>query len=131
MTIVLVFLGSLFCASALVMLKDLEVRRKKKNFALGILGRLDEKSLALASSIKYRSLQFIQSIRYIILVEAKNFLFAWAKDSWQRIYSEYLKARERALSGQKEINSRGSVSFYLKKITDEKGGVKGRIEETL
>jgi hypothetical protein len=116
----------------LVAIKDFEVRRKKRNFALGALSRLDERSLALIAAIKFRGLQFIQSVRYIVLVEAKNFIIVLVKRYCNRIYSEYTKARERTIMGQKQIESRGSVSFFLKKITEEKSGiVKGKIEETL
>jgi hypothetical protein len=47
------------------------------------------------------------------------------------ILAEYRK-RQEVIMGRKNIANKGSVSFYLKKITeDKKEGEKGKIEDSL
>jgi hypothetical protein len=131
MATIIIFACSLFIASVLVLIKAIELKRGVKNTILKFIGRFDAKSHQLVSAVKFKSLQLIQSIRYIILVEAKRVAEDLLHKTKEKALNEY-RIRQNMMMGQKEIVSRGSVSFYLKKITEHKGGgVKGKIEESL
>ena len=128
MITIIVFSFSLSIASILVFAKILELRYKKSNILLRILGLMDSKVEKLLDNIKFLCLQFIQSAHYVFLVHSKNI----AKDALNKIQDKIIneyKNRESTMMGRKNISQNGSVSFYLKKITEDKGnGEKGRIE---
>ena len=99
---------------------------------LGILNKLDDKALVFFHSTKFRSLQLIQTIRYIILVKVKELLIELFEKYKNRIIEEYRLRKNSILIGKKQIKNKGSVSFYLKKITEHKGnGERGKIEDRL
>jgi hypothetical protein len=131
MATVVVFASSLSVASILVTVKALELKFGKRNFFLQLVSKLDSAVVSFLASIKFRSFQLIQSIRYIFLVQIRMlskeiFLRVQAK-----IADEY-KMSQSAIMGRKDITNRGSVSFYLKKISENRGnGEKGKIEEGL
>lgn len=132
MTTIVVFFSSLFMTSALVLLKAIELKREKKNFFLKIINRFDSGSNKLVNSLKFKSLQLIQIIRYIILVESKRIIEGLLSRAQEKILSEYKKRQDLIIAGKKEIMNKGSVSFYLKKIKEDKGnGQRGKIEEVL
>lgn len=128
MATIVVFASSLSVASILVVTKALELKFGKRNFFLELVCRLDSKIVSLVGAFKYRCLQLIQSVRYIFLVQIKML----SKDIFlrvqEKIANEY-KISQNTIMGRKDITNRGSVSFYLKKITEEKGnGMRGKIE---
>lgn len=125
MTNIVVFASSLSVASILVLVKALELRFGKRNALLRLIGRLDAKALSAASSLKFRSLQLIQSARYIVLVKSKEVAKSLFEKAWDKIVIEY-RERERVMMGQKNITNKGAVSFFLKKI-DESKEKKGEI----
>jgi len=128
MTTIIVFASSLLVALALLLFKAIELRCGKKNFALSCICRLDEKSDKFVSGFKFKILQFIQSVRYIILIQTKAICKNLLYKIEGKIANEY-KIRRTMIMGQKDIVSKGSVSFYLKKITEGKSnGEKGKIE---
>ena len=132
MATVVIFASSLFMASGLVLIKAIELRNEKKNFLLKLVNLLDSRFNKIISTLKFKSLQLIQSIRYIVLVEINRI----AKDLFyqvqEKIISEYKKRQEIIIVGKKNIVNKGSVSFYLKKIAEDKGnGEKGKIEDDL
>jgi len=130
MATIIIFASSLLIASTLVSIKAIELRSSRKNFVLRLVGKLDSKSEILISNLKFRSLQFIQSVRYIFLVQLRTVcrhLFNWAHE---KIMQEYKARQNFIMMGRKEISNKGSVSFYLKKITEHKGNSeKGKIED--
>lgn len=129
MATIIVFALSLFMASALVAMKAIELKKEKKNILLKLINKLDSRLINLVASLKFKSLQLIQSIRYIILVEAKRIGQEMFDRVQQKAISEYKKRQEVIIVGKKEIINKGSASFYLKKITEDKGSVgKGKIE---
>jgi hypothetical protein len=126
-----IFASSFFIASVFVIAKAVELRNKRKNFFFRLINRLDPVLEKLISFLKFKSLQLIQSIRYIVLVEVKELAKALFLKAKERILDEY-KKRHDMMMGHKDITSNGSVSFYLKKITEHKGnGEKGKIEDIL
>lgn len=131
MTTIIVFASSLVITSALIITKALELKHEKKNIILRILSRFDSKSDKFVSALKFKSLQLIQSVRYIALVKSKevfNDLFNRAKE---KVLEELRIRHNIIIMGRKEIAHKGSVSFYLKKITENKGnGLKGKIEDS-
>lgn len=131
MATIVVFASSLFVTSAFVSLKAVELRYGKKNIILELIGKFDSKCDCCVSNLRFRSLQLVQSIRYIMLVQIKEVckdLFYKVKE---KIKEEY-KIRQNTMMGQKDITNKGSVSFYLKKITEDKcNGEKGKIEDCL
>lgn len=131
MATIIVFASSLFLAALIVLIKAIELKYGKKNILLGLISKFDRKADAFVASLKFKGLQIIQSIRYIILVEAKAFFWALLIKIENRIKEEY-RTRENTIMGRKNLKPNGSASFYLKKITEEKNGAeKGKIEEEL
>ena len=128
MSTIIVFGISLVIAFVLICLKAIELKYQRENFILRILGLLDEQTEKLTSNIKFRTLQIIQTVRYLLLVHSKNVAKEMVGKAQDRIVKEY-ELRESTLMGRKNISNRGSVSFYLKKIVTDKGA--GRIEEDL
>lgn len=128
MATIVIFASSLSIASVLVLIKASELKHEKKNILLKLINQLDSKLNKLVPFLKFRSLQLIQSIRYLVLVKmgkiAKD-LFCKAQE---KILNEY-KIRRGVIMGHKEIASNGSASFYLRKITEGKSNSrKGKIE---
>lgn len=131
MATIVIFASSLFTASALITVKAVEIKYGKRNFILELLSKLDAKSDKLISDVKFKALQIIQSVRYIVLVQIKAVCKNLLDKVEEKIMNEY-KARHTMIMGQKNITNRGSVSFYLKKITEDKSnGQKGKIEQSL
>ena len=131
MTTIVVFASSLFITSAFVSIKAVELKYGKKNIILRIVGKFDSKCDHCVSSLKFKGLQLIQSIRYIFLVKIKEVCKDLFRRAEEKVMNEY-KKRQDVVMGKKDITSKGSVSFYLKKITENKGnGEKGKIEDIL
>ncbi len=131
MTTIIVFGSSLFIASALVVLQGLELRKSKKNIILSLIARLDPYSEKLLETLRFRLLQIIQTVRFIIFVWSREFLKSYSDRLRERIFREF-EMRRRVVMGEKEIRNNGSVSFYLRKIKEEKTTVgKGKIEDEL
>ena len=129
MTTIVIFSSSLFIATAMVSVKAFELKRGQRNILLKTISKFDSELEKLVFNLKFKALQLIQSVRYIILVQikmiCKNLLIKVEK----RIVEEY-KIRQNALMGHKNISNKGSVSFYLKKITEQKSYAgKGKIED--
>lgn len=128
MATIIVFGSSLSLASILLGVKAFELKRGKKNAVLALLCQLDSRLDKLMSSLKFRMLQLVQSVRYILFVQSKIFFRSLADKAIEKITHEY-KTRQSTIMGHKEILNKGSASFYLKKITEHKGnGEKGKIE---
>jgi hypothetical protein len=131
MATIVVFASSIFVASALVSAKAVELKCGKRNIILELISRLDAKSDKFVSYLRFKSLQLIQSIRYIFLVHSKIVLKNLFFEAEEKLIKEYKSIRD-SVMGRKEIVGNGSASFYLKKITENKGSmVKGKIQETL
>lgn len=127
MTTIAVFASSLFITILLLTLKAIELRFSKKNFILRVLSKLDPRAEDTIASVKFRALQVVQSLRYIVLVEFRLAFQNWVFEMRERAVREY-KVRESVIMGQKNITSRGSVSFFLKKIDEgKKSGQRGEI----
>jgi len=128
MATIVIFASSLSIASILILVKTMELKHEKRNIILEFISRLDSKSYQIVADLKFRGLQLIQSIRYIILVQSKVFFKNLLKKTEEKIMNEY-KKRQDMMMGKKDIDNKGSVSFYLKKITEDKcNGEKGKIE---
>ncbi|MEK7669087.1 MAG: hypothetical protein AAB350_00650 [Patescibacteria group bacterium] len=131
MTTIVIFGSSLFMALILLLTKAMELKYGNKNIILRFIGKLDSKFETVVSNLKFRGLQLTQSIRYIFLVQAKEICKDCFKKIEEKAVNEF-KKRQDVIMGKKEIASKGSVSFYLKKITEDKGnGEKGKIEDSL
>lgn len=131
MTTVVIFGSSLFLATVLVLLQAWELRRSKKNIILRIIAKLDPHAERLLETLRFRILQAIQTVRFIILVWAKEFVQSLSSRAQERLLKEF-ESRKEVVMGKKDIKSNGSVSFYLRKIKEEKSnGEKGKIEDNL
>ena len=129
MTTVVVFSSSLFIATAMVIIKAIELRRGKINFLLALFRKFDSHSDKFVAKMKFIALQLVQSARYIILIQIKETCKSLLEKVEKKIAEEY-KIKQSTLLGQKKITNKGSVSFYLKKITEQKSSSgKGKIED--
>ena len=114
----------------LVLFKAIELKCGKKNIILGCIVKLDGKSEKIVSDLKFKALQLIQSIRYIVLVQTKAVCKNLLEKVERKIMDEY-RMKHTMIMGQREIVGNGSASFYLRKITEEKSNSqKGKIEES-
>jgi hypothetical protein len=131
MATIVIFASSLLIASTLLITKAIELKYGRKNFFLEIINKLDSRSNKFIFDLRFRSLQFIQIIRYILLVQTKIVMKNLLDKVEERIMNEY-KLKQSVIMGRRNIVDRGSVSFYLKKITEDKGhSGRGKIEESL
>lgn len=131
MATIIVFASSLTASLALISFKAFEIKKGNKHFILEFINRLDSRLDRLVAFLKFKGLQLIQTIRYIVLIKMRDLAQNLFHKAQERLASE-IKLRQEIMMGKKEIMSKGSVSFYLKKITENKGvGVKGKIEESL
>lgn len=131
MATTIVFASSLLVVSAMIITKAVELKHEKKNMLLKVLGRLDSKSDRLISVIKFKSLQLVQSVRYIALVKSKEVFNELFYNFKEKIKDELRTKHNIIIMGRKEIAHKGSVSFYLKKIAEDKSnGGKGKIEDS-
>ena len=129
MTTVVIFGSSLFVAILLVLLQAWELRRAKKNIILSLLAKLDPLSEKLIEVLKFRLLQAIQTLRFVVLVWSKEFASNLSSKAIDRLIKEF-ETRKGTVMGKKEIRNNGAVSFYLRKIQEDKSnGEKGKIEE--
>lgn len=129
MATIVVFASSLSIALIFILIKAAEIRSGKKNIVLRLIGKLDAAALKLVADAKFRGLQLTQSIRYIVLVQSKIVCLDLLYKVQNKILSEYQK-RQSVMMGHKDIINKGSVSFYLKKIAEDKGnGRKGKIND--
>ncbi len=131
MATILVFGISLFTSFSLVLLKAFEIKFGRKNFILRSISALDSGSSSLIGSLKFRTLQFIQTVRYIVIVRIREMVNEYILGLQERIAKEY-HIQQETLMGRRNLSSKGSVSFYLKRITENKStpGI-GKIEESL
>lgn len=127
MATIVVFASSLSIASILVLVKAIELKFGRKNIFLELIRKLDNRAIAIISEVKFRNLQLIQTVRYIVLVQSKEVFRSFLDKIQEKIALEY-RLRQEIVMGKRNITNRGSVSFYLKKITEEKGIEKGKIE---
>jgi hypothetical protein len=131
MATIVVFASSLFIALILVFTKSLELKHGKRNIGLELISRFDSKADNLIASLKFRGLQLVQTIRYILFVQIEAAAKELFNQAHEKIRQEY-KTRQSAIMGRKDITNNGSASFYLKKITEDKSnGEKGKIEDSL
>lgn len=132
MATTIVFASSLLVVSALIITKAIELKREKKNMILGVLSRLDSKSDRLISVIKFKSLQLVQSVRYLAIIRSKELFNEKFHNVKEKIKEELRTKHNIIIMGRKEIAHKGSVSFYLKKIAEDKSnGDRGKIEDGL
>jgi len=120
MTTIVIFISSLLTASILVIIKAVELKYGKKNIILRLLSRLDLKSEQFVAELKFKALQLIQSVRYIILVQSKAVCKSLLYKIEEKIMDEYKAKQSAIIMGRKNITNKGAVSFYLKKITEER-----------
>ncbi len=129
MTTVVIFGSSLFAASLLILLQSWDLRKSKKNIILSLLGKLDPIAERMLETLRFRLLQAIQTVRFIILVWSKEFVGNISRKAQDRILREF-ESRKETMMGKKDIKNNGSVSFYLRKIKEDKSnGEKGKIED--
>ncbi|MBN2094311.1 MAG: hypothetical protein JW740_03025 [Candidatus Zambryskibacteria bacterium] len=122
-----VFNISLIVVLLFLFVKTLEIKYKKQSIASRFRDKLDVLSQKLISNLKFKWLQFIQSLQYIILIKAKILFKNVLVKIEAKIMNEYHAKQNTIMGGQRNISNRGSVSFYLKKISEGKT-TSGKIE---
>ena len=131
MTLITLFIASLLLIILMLIAKALELRSQKYSFILSIFKRLDNRALVVISDFKFRVLQVIQTVRYILLVSIPALIRQLVDDAKNHAMREYRNSQE-VLMGRKNIVNKGSVSFYLKKIQEDKLNTeKGEIQESI
>jgi hypothetical protein len=129
MTTITLFAGSLLVSIYLVIAKAVEIKYGKKCVSLKLLSLLDPHSQNLISGLKFRMLQIVQSVQYIILVQIRAVFINLLEKVEDKIMEEYRAKHSVLAMGRKNIVNKGSVSFYLKKITENRREeMRGKIE---
>jgi hypothetical protein len=130
MATIVIFGLSLLGLVLLVLFKYIELRTGRRIFAHAAVAQWNGGAASLVGAVKYRIFQFIQIIRYIILVklpEKGRVSYTEARETAMR---EIERKRE-VLMGRKVLKQNGSVSFFLKKIKEEVPHGEGKIEEEM
>jgi|SRR3989344_3550159 len=131
MTLIVIFAASFILASFVLVLKAIELRSGKSSIFLSPIRRFDPLAISIFDKAKFRLLQTIQTVRYLLLVKLKETSLQLFESKKNDILRNY-KARQDSFMGKKDIKNKGASSFYLKKIEEDKeSGGKGRIEEEL
>jgi hypothetical protein len=131
MATIIVFASSLSIASILLILKAIELRFSRKNILLRFISRFDAKVLSILEVLRFRFFQLIQTVRYVLMVKSLEVFRDLFFRVEHRVMNEY-RLRQENMMGRRDIINKGSVSFYLKKIAEDKGvGEKGQIVEEI
>lgn len=129
MVTITVFGLALFLLILLVLIKSFELKKGGENSILKQVGRLDQSTSRIFERVSYLYKQVTQSIRYIVLVRLLNILKDNARRGLEYSKKEY-EARRGAIMGKRYLSHRGSASFYLKKIAEERENTgKGKIQD--
>jgi hypothetical protein len=130
MATIVVFGLSLFGLVLLILFKYIELRTGKRVFAHAAVTHWNSGAASLVGAVKYRIFQFIQIIRYIVLVKLPEKAQVSYSEAREVAMREIEKKRE-VLMGRKVLKQNGSVSFFLKKIKEEVPHGEGKIEESI
>ncbi len=131
MATIVVFGSSFVLAIFLFLAKAIELRRDSASFVLRPLNSLNDRAERLALNMKFRLLQIIQTVRYICLVHLPALADRTVEGAKEKVLRE-VEARRKVIMGHKDIVSKGSASFFLKKIDEnKKNGEKGEINDSL
>lgn len=131
MATIIVFASSLSIASILLILKAIELRFSRRNILLRFVSRFDAKVLSILEILRFRFFQLIQTVRYVLMVKSVEMFKDLFFKVEHRLISEY-RVRQENMMGRRNIINKGSVSFYLKKIAEDKViGEKGQIVEEI
>lgn len=128
MTLIIIFLVSTSLIILLLTLKGIDERRIEPNFVSRYLSRFDVKSEIFINYLKFKTLQIIQTLRYIFIVKVSKY-FAEQNYKLKTWIIDELDKKQKIFMGRKEISKKGAVSFYIKKIEDNRTvSGKGKIE---
>jgi hypothetical protein len=130
MATIVVFGLALLGLALLILFKYIELRTGKRVFAHDAVMRWNTGATSLVTTVKYRVFQFIQIIRYIVLVKLPEKGRVSYQEAREVAVREVEKRRE-VLMGRKVLKQNGSVSFFLKKIKEEAPRGDGKIEEEI
>lgn len=130
MATIVVFGLALLGLACLILFKHIELRTGKRVFAHRAVVHWNSGATSLVKAIKYRIFQFIQIIRYIVLVKLPEKGRVSYNDAREVTMREIDKRRE-VLMGRKVLKQNGSVSFFLKKIKEDLPHGEGKIEEEM
>lgn len=131
MATIIVFASSLSIASILLILKAIELRFSRRNILLRFVSRFDAKVLSILEILRFRFFQLIQTVRYVLMVKSVEMFKDLFFKVEHRLMNEY-RVRQENMMGRRNIINKGSVSFYLKKIAEDKViGEKGQIVEEI
>ena len=129
MTPIYIFAGSFLISFVILIAKVLE-RGDSSSFVLKGFRKLDPKAEKFIQEFKYRVLQVIQTVRYLALVHVPMMMKELAHEIRESAMREYRVSQD-IIMGRKNIVNKGAVSFYLKRIKEEKGAVRGQIQDSL
>ncbi len=131
MATIVIFGVSLALALLLLALKAVSLKKGSDTFLLRELGKLDPKAEKLSQSARFLILQAIQTVRYIFLVYIPKVIDE-ETGRYRESLAQKLEVQRNLLLGKKEIQNRGAVSFFLKKIDETKrNGQRGEINDSL
>ncbi|MEK7642459.1 MAG: hypothetical protein AAB392_01555 [Patescibacteria group bacterium] len=131
MVTIVIFALSVIVASLLIVLRLLAMRSSRESLPLRFMSKYDSATQDFVDNLRFRILQVIQTIKYLTLVHMPS-----VADSTIAKYKlkmlDKLETQRNLLMGRKNIQNRGSVSFFLKKIDETKKQTpKGFINDTL
>lgn len=130
-----VFAASVVVLTILFLSKHREVKTGERTFLGKFLSKFDVQTGNVLEKTRYRFYQIVQTIRYLFLVHIPEKSKVKISKTKESVASRYSKQKD-AIMGKKELNSNGSSSFFLRKVTEHKNagsggenGERGRIED--
>lgn len=128
MATIVVFGLALLGLLLLILFKHIELRTGRRVFAHRAVVHWNGGAASLVNTVKYRVFQFIQIIRYIILVKLPE-KGRVSYNEAREVAAREIEKRREVLMGRKVLKENGSVSFFLKKIKEQVPHGEGKIEE--
>lgn len=130
MTPIIIFGLSFLITLTILAAKAFESNSQNPSFLLKLFKKLDPHAEKFIEGFKFRVLQVIQTARYIALVHAPEVLRELSHEIKESAMREYRVSQD-IIMGRKNIVNKGAVSFYLKRIKEEKGTMRGQIQDSL
>lgn len=127
--IIIFGLSTLFVLS-IVISKLIEQKTNRTILLLKVLRKFDPNAESFITKFRYRTLQLIQTVRYILIVHIPQIIREIGSEIHQGAMREY-RISQSIIMGRKNITNKGAVSFYLKKIKEERESGRGEIQDNM
>lgn len=130
MIAITIFGLSVLLALSIILSKLFEQRSQRANFILRLCRKFDPRAESFTNKFRFRILQLVQTVRYLFIVHLPQIMREVISEVQQGAMREY-RVSQSIIMGRKNIVNKGAVSFYLKRIKEEKGSERGEIQDNM